>query len=483
MYRLLIGKGKTEQYLLSNMANRHGLIAGATGTGKTVSLQVMAENFSSIGVPVFMADVKGDLSGIGEAGCLTEKIGEYLKILNIENFQFSSNPVRFWDVFGRSGHPLRATISDMGPILLSRILDLNEVQSSVLSLVFKIADDEGLLLLDLKDLRALLQYVGENSDKFTLRYGHISQATIGAIQRAILVLEEQGAGHFFGEPSLNLAHLLQTDENGRGIINILSAEKLINLPKMYGAVLLWILSELFENLPEVGDPEKPRIVFFFDEAHLLFTDAPRVLLEKIEQVVRLIRSKGVGVYFITQSPLDIPEKVLNQLGNRIQHALRAFTPKDQKVVRAVAQTFRANPEIDPEKMICELRVGEALVSFLDESGQPSPVERARILPPRSKIGPMSEEMREKLIKQSPLFGIYEKAVDRESAYEILLKRMSQSHAPEIKEEKIPPVSYEKRKGKRRETVIESMAKSAARSIGRELGRQIFRGILGSILRR
>lgn len=483
-FNLLIAKGEREHYLLSRMANRHGLISGATGTGKTVSLQVIAENFSSIGVPVFMADVKGDLSGISQPGTPSPKIVERIEKLGLKDFNFSGCPVVFWDVFGEQGHPLRATVSDMGPLLFSRLLDLNEIQSGVLSLVFKIADDNGLLLLDLKDLRAMLQFVGDNAEKFTTEYGKISTASIGAIQRALLTLEEQGADKFFGEPALELEHLMQTDRNGKGIINILVADKLLTNPKLYATVLLWLLSELFENLPEVGDQDKPKLIFFFDEAHLLFSDVPKILLEKIEQVVRLIRSKGVGVYFVTQTPLDIPEIVLGQLGNRIQHALRAFTPREQKVVKTVAQTFRTNPKLDVEKAITELKVGEALVSFLDENGQPGIVDRALILPPKSQIGPITQDLRMKLIRQSIVYGVYEKAVDRESAYELLKARAiraSQPQAPSIPYPKVPtPVPPKQKPARKTDSILESMAKSAARSVGRELGRQILRGVLGTI---
>jgi len=484
-YNLLIAKGEKEHYLLSKMSNRHGLIAGATGTGKTVSLQVMAENFSSIGVPVFMADVKGDLSGISQPGASTPKISERIEKLGLTDFKFSGCPVSFWDVFGEQGHPLRATVSDMGPLLFSRLLNLNEIQSGVLSLVFKIADDNGLLLLDLKDLRAMLQFVGDNAEKFTTEYGKISTASIGAIQRSLITLEEQGADKFFGEPALEIEHLMQTDNQGRGIINILVADKLLTMPKVYATLLLWLLSELFENLPEVGDQDKPKLVFFFDEAHLLFTDAPKILLEKIEQVVRLIRSKGVGVFFVTQTPLDIPDIVLGQLGNRVQHALRAFTPRDQKVVKTVAQTFRTNPKLDTEKVITELKVGEALVSFLDENGQPGIVDRALILPPKSQIGPITPDSRMKLVRQSKFYGVYEKAIDRESAYELLKARAmkaSEPKEPSIPYEKVPsPKTQERRPTKKSDSVLESFAKSAARSVGRELGRQILRGVLGSIL--
>src|SRR3990172_6321369 len=385
---LFIAKAKTPLYLLPEMANRHGLIAGATGTGKTVTLQVMAERFSAIGVPVFMADVKGDLSGISRPGNDSPKLKERVKELGLKDFAFRGFPVTCWDLFGEQGHPVRATVSDMGPLLLGRLLNLNETQEGVLALVFKIADDNGWLLLDLKDLRAMVQYVGENAREFTTDYGNVSAASVGAIQRALLALEQQGADQLFGEPALDLEDLMQT-EDGYGRINMLAADKLMQAPKLYATFLLWLLAELFENLPEVGDREKPKLVFFFDEAHLLFDEAPKALLEKIEQVVRLIRSKGVGVYFVSQSPLDIPEAVLGQLGNRVQHALRAFTPKDQKAVRAAAETFRANPRLKVAEAITELGVGEALVSMLDEKGSPAPVERARILPPASRPPPAS----------------------------------------------------------------------------------------------
>src|SRR5499426_1360210 len=388
---LPIAKGKEDHLLLPRMANRHGLIAGATGTGKTVTLRVIAEHLSSIGVPVFMADVKGDLSGIAHPGQENPKIAERVSKLGVKNFQYAGYSTVFWDLYGQQGHPVRTTISDMGPLLMSRLLKLNETQSGVLTLVFKIADDNGLLLLDLKDLRAMLQHVGDNAAQFKTQYGNVSTASVGAIQRALLALEEQGADSFFGEPALDLDDMMQADTEGRGVINILTADKLINAPKLYATFLLWMLAELFERLPEVGDPEKPKLVFFFDEAHLLFDDAPKALLQKIEQVVRLIRSKGVGVYFVTQNPLDVPETVLGQLGNRVQHALRAFTPRDQKAVQTAATTLRANPELDTAKVITELGVGEALVSFLDEKGRPTVVERAWILPPASRIGPISAQ--------------------------------------------------------------------------------------------
>ena len=468
---LFIAKGEKEVYILPQMSNRHGLIAGATGTGKTVTLQVLAQNFSRIGVPVFMADVKGDLAGLSQPGTATPKIDERIKKLNLGDYIFSSCPVVCWDVFGELGHPVRTTISEMGPLLLSRLLNLNEVQSGVLSLVFKIADDDGLLLLDLKDLRSILQYAGDNASKFITEYGKISTASIGTIQRSLLVLEEQGADKLFGEPALDLYDMIQTDSNGQGVINILSSDRLMQYPKMYATFLLWLLSELFEQLPEVGDQPKPKLVFFFDEAHLLFNDTPDILLEKIEQVVRLIRSKGVGVYFVTQNPTDIPDKILGQLGNRVQHALRAFSANDQKAVRAAAQTFRINPKLDIEQVITQLEVGEALISMLDEKGSPGVVERAYILPPRSQIGPIAADQRDTIIKGSVLFGHYENLVDRESAYELLKTKaqqvMSQIPAP-------------KPAGRQRESVGEAMVKSAARAAASQAGRAIMRGIFGTI---
>jgi hypothetical protein len=481
--------------LLPAMSNRHGLITGATGTGKTVTLQSMAERFSSIGVPVFMADVKSDLSGLAAAGTVTPKLQERLKLLGQEgSFSPQASPVVFWDVFGENGHPVRATISDMGPLLLARLLNLNETQSGVLTLVFKIADDNGLLLLDLKDLRAMVQHAGENAKEYTTSYGNISAASIGAIQRGLLTLEQQGGDSFFGEPMLDISDLMQTDGSGRGVINILGAEKLYNSPRLYATFLLWLLSELFEHLPEVGDPEKPKLVFFFDEAHLLFNDAPQALLEKIEQVVRLIRSKGVGVYFVTQNPLDIPETVLAQLGNRVQHALRAFTPKDQKAVKTAAETMRANPKFDAATAITELGVGEALVSFLDVKGRPAIVERAYVVPPVSRIGPLSASERADLVKGSSIYGHYEQVVDRESAYERLKGRAGASAeagaAPETGGGLLDKIggmlggalgAGSTGKGRGRQSVIEAAAKSAARAAGSELGRQVLRGVLGSFL--
>lgn len=471
---LPIAKGNQVRSLLPSMANRHGLIAGATGTGKTVTLRVIAEKFCGIGVPVFMADVKGDLSGVCRPGEQNPKIVERVKQLALDGFQFADCPAVFWDLYGQQGHPVRTTISDMGPLLVSRLLNLNEIQSGVLTLVFKIADDSGMLLLDLKDLRAMLQYVGDNAAQFKTQYGNVSAASIGAIQRGLLALEQQGGDKFFGEPALDLDDMMQTDGSGRGVINILVADKLINAPKLYATFLLWLLSELFERLPEVGDPEKPKLVFFFDEAHLLFNDAPKVLLEKIEQVIRLIRSKGVGVYFITQNPLDVPDIVLGQLGNRVQHALRAFTPRDQKAVKAAAQTFRQNKELDVEEAITELGVGEALVSFLDEKGQPNVVDRALIFPPQSQLTPLAAAEREQLMKQSTLYGHYEKVLDRESAYEMLKAR-----APQAQTGQAPASSGSAWQGEAGE-MFEALGKSAARAIGSQVGREIIRGVLGSI---
>jgi uncharacterized protein len=472
---LLIAKSKLDLCLLPGMANRHGLIAGATGTGKTVTLQVMAENFSSIGVPVFMADVKGDLSGVSQSGTAKPKIAERIKELGLKDFEFAESPVTLWDVFGEQGHPVRATVSEMGPLLLGRLLNLNDTQEGVLTMVFRIADDQGLLLLDLKDLRAMLQHVGDNASSFKTQYGNVSTASVGAIQRGLLTLEEQGGTQFFAEPALDLDDLIQTDSKGRGMINILAADKLLQTPKIYATFLLWMLAELFERLPEVGDPDKPKLVFFFDEAHLLFSDAPRPLLEKIEQVVRLVRSKGVGVYFITQNPLDIPDVVLGQLGNRVQHALRAFTPRDQKAVKAAAETFRANSKLNIEKVITELNVGEALVSFLDAKGAPTVVERAFVLPPHGQIGPITPDQRKSLIKSSVLAGHYEELVDRESAYERLKSRQQASPTPEE-----PVGRQQNEKPSEAGKLLSAMAQSAIRAAGTQIGRQVIRGVLGSI---
>ncbi|PWF55434.1 helicase HerA-like domain-containing protein [Massilia glaciei] len=489
--------------MLSNMINRHGCITGATGTGKTVTLQVISQALSDLGVPVFMADVKGDLSGMAKAGQMSEKMGKRLAALGLEEPAWAACPVTFWDVYGEQGHPVRATISDLGPLMLARMLNLNDTQEGVLQLVFKIADDNGLLLLDIRDLRTMLQNVGDNAADYRTEYGNISAASIGAIQRSLIGIEEQGGDRFFGEPMLNIDDLLQTDARGKGVINILAADKLFNAPRLYAVFLLWLLSELYENLPEAGDLDKPKLVFFFDEAHLLFSDAPKPLLQKIEQVVRLIRSKAVGVFFVTQNPLDIPDTVLGQLGNRVQHALRAYTPRDQKAVKAAAETFRANPALDTAQVISELGVGEALVSFLDEKGRPSIVERAFILPPPSQIGPIDAAERRRVMAQSVVAGIYDKTVDRESAHEMIAARLA-AEAKAIAEAPPPaakgaPAAEEaddssfggilgglfgggKTKSKR-ETATQAMIKSAARSIGSSVGREIIRGVLGSILRK
>jgi len=500
---LVARHGDIECHLLPALANRHGLITGATGTGKTVTLQTLAENFSRIGVPVFMADVKGDLTGISQTGQLPDKLAKVLQERGLDAPTPARAPTTLWDVFGEQGHPVRATVSDMGPLLLARMLDLNEVQAGVLNLVFKIADDNGLALLDMKDLRAMLQYAGDNAKQFTTNYGNISAASIGAIQRGLLEIEQQGGDRFFGEPMLDIADLMQTDK-GAGVVNILAADKLLNAPRLYATFLLWMLSELFEALPEVGDPDKPKMVFFFDEAHLLFDEAPKVLLDRIELVVRLVRSKGVGVYFVTQNPLDIPDSVLGQLGNRVQHALRAFTPRDQKAVQAAASTMRANPKLDIQTAITELAVGEALVSFLDDKGRPSVTERVYVLPPGSRIGPISPDERKALLGASLVAGVYEKAVDRESAYEKLRGRSAASGANAaapgapagggtvasapaddggglIGGLKDVLFGSTGPRGGRHEGLAESAARSAMRSVGSAVGREIVRGVLGSLL--
>jgi DNA helicase HerA-like ATPase len=483
---ILVAKGAVDSWLLPRMANRHGLIAGATGTGKTVTLQKLAESFSRAGTPVFLADVKGDLSGLSRPGGQNPKVLERAKQLGLGDLPFTASPTAFWDVFGQQGHPVRSTISEMGPLLLARLLNLNETQSGVLSIVFRVADDQGLLLLDLKDFRAMLQYVADNASQFKTAYGNISAASVGAIQRGVLALEEQGAEQFFGEPALDLDDLMQTNAEGLGMVNILAADKLLQSPKVYTTFLLWLLSELFERLPEAGDLETPKLVFFFDEAHLLFNEAPRSLLEKIEQVVRLIRSKGVGVYFVTQNPLDVPEEVLGQLGNRVQHALRAFTPKDQKAVKAAAQTFRANPALNVETAITELGVGEALVSFLDEKGVPSMVQRGFVCPPVSLIGPITTADREKITRASMIYGHYEKAVDRESAYERLKAKASQSPMVDPANASPAPSSSggattRTSRGRQPESMAEAMMKSVVRAAGSQMGRSLIRGVLGSIL--
>jgi uncharacterized protein len=476
-----IAKSEDFIYLLPQMANRHGLIAGATGTGKTVTLQTLAEQFSRIGVPVFMADVKGDLSGMSRVGGGNAKVEERVSQLGLQDFDYAACPVTFWDVFGVKGHPVRTTVAELGPLLLARMLNLNEVQAGVLTAVFRIADDQGWLLLDLKDLRAMMQYASENAAQYTAEYGNISSASVGAVQRALLQLAHEGADQLFGEPALNLDDMMQTDSKGHGVINILAADKLYYSPRVYASLLLWILSELFEQLPEVGDVYKPKLVFFFDEAHLLFSDAPKALMDKIEQVVRLIRSKGVGVYFISHNPLDIPDVILGQLGNRVQHALRAFTPREQKAVKAAAETFRTNLKVDVAKAITELGVGEALVSFLDEKGRPMPVERAFVCPPRSHIGIATDAERNQTIRSSLVCGYYEKAVDRESAYEILKKRAEIATAEAAEQAKEAIAKPKRAPGRQPDTLMETMAKTAARTVGSELGRRIIRGVLGSLL--
>jgi DNA helicase HerA-like ATPase len=484
---------QTECFLLPALANRHGLVTGATGTGKTVTLQTLAEQFSQQGVPVFLADVKGDLTGISQAGTVSPKLAAVLQERGLERPASQACPTTLWDVFGEQGHPVRATVSDMGPLLLGRMLALNETQSGVLNLVFKVADDNGLLLLDLKDLRAMLQYVGDNARSFTTEYGNVSAASIGAIQRGLLQIEEQGGDRFFGEPMLDIAAFMQTD-GGRGVINVLAADKLMNSPRLYATFLLWMLSELFEQLPEVGDLEKPKLVFFFDEAHLLFKDAPAALVERIELVVRLVRSKGVGVYLVTQNPIDVPDSVLAQLGNRVQHALRAFTPRDQKAVKAAASTMRPNPGLDVEAAITELAVGEALVSLLDEKGRPSVTERVFVIPPGSQLGPISAEQRQALLAGSLVAGVYDTPVDRESAHEKLRARAAASAETVATSNDASTASggmlgglgdmlfgSTGPRGGRREGMVEALAKSAVRTMGSTVGREIIRGVLGGLL--
>ena len=504
---LIARHGDTECHLLPALTNRHGLITGATGTGKTITLQGLAEGLSNLGVPVFLADIKGDLTGISQVGSMSPKLAKVLAERGIEPPPPQSCPTTLWDVFGEQGHPVRATISDMGPLLLGRMLNLNETQAGVLQLVFKVADDNGLLLLDLKDLRAMLQHVGDNASQFTASYGNISPASIGAIQRGLLQIEEQGGDQFFGEPMLNISDFMQTVD-GKGVVNILAADKLMHSPRLYATFLLWMLSELFETLPEVGDLDKPKLVFFFDEAHLLFKDAPTALVERIELVVRLVRSKGVGVYFVTQNPLDIPDTVLGQLGNRVQHALRAFTPRDQKAVKSAADTMRANPGLDIATAITELAVGEALISLLDEKGRPGVTQRVYVVPPGSQIGPITPAQRQALIAQSLVAGVYEKTVDRESAHEKLKGRAaaaaSEADERSLRDEAQDAVRAPRgtaSKGSasqpaesgggwlgdllqgsgRKDSVLETVAKSAARTIGSSVGREIIRGVLGSLL--
>lgn len=501
------GQSKRQCFLRPDKANRHGLITGATGTGKTITLQTLAEGFSTLGVPVFMADVKGDLTGLSQAGRSGEKLAKVLAERGFDAPDFAAFPTTLWDVFGTQGHPVRATVSDLGPLLLARMLNLNETQAGVLQLVFRIADDDGLLLLDMKDLRAMCQHVGDNAASYTTEYGNISAASVGAIQRGLLQIESQGGDRFFGEPMLNIADFMQTDGSGKGVINILAADQLMNAPRLYATFLLWLLSELFETLPEVGDLDRPKLVFFFDEAHLLFNDAPKALIERIELVVRLVRSKGVGVFFVTQNPLDIPDSVLAQLGNRVQHALRAFTPRDQKAVKAAADTMRANPGLDVATAITELGVGEALVSLLDEKGRPSLTERVYVLPPASQIGPITPAQRQQLLAESVVAGVYDKAVDRESAFEALQGHVQSRlgatpaqppgapgnrRAPAAADQAPPTAAPERGlldglgdllgggARRTRASVGEQLIKSAASSIGREVGRQIIRGVLGGI---
>ena len=497
---ILVGKGETAQLLHLGLANRHGLITGATGTGKTVSLQILAEGFARRGVPVFLADVKGDLSGISQPGTANPKLRERAAATGLRDYAGRGFPTVFWDLFGEQGHPIRTTVSEMGPLLLARLLGLNDTQEGVLNVAFRVADDQGLLLLDLKDLRALMNFVGESAQDLSLEYGRVGTASVGAIQRRLLTLEQQGAEHFFGEPGLDIKDLMRTDLAGQGVISVLAADQLMIAPKLYATFLLWLLAELFEDLPEVGDPPKPRLVFFFDEAHLLFADAPKAVLDKVEQVVRLIRSKAVGVYFISQNPLDLPDPVLGQLGNRIQHALRAFTPRDQRAVRAAAETLRANPAFDAAAAITELAVGEALVSTLQDRGVPGVVERTLICPPCSRIGPATPEERRLAIAQSPLAGRYDRTVDRESAYEILKAKAAHGAARpgQARPDAAPPAPAGRSgssrasdgalpprragAGRSRPTAIEALATSVARSIGTQIGRQIVRGVLGSILK-
>ncbi len=518
---IFVAGGEREHRLLTRYANRHGLITGATGTGKTVTLQVLAEGFSAAGVPVFVADVKGDLSGLSQAGEAKRKIVERERALGLGERTYRGAPTIFWDLFAEKGHPVRATVSDMGPLLLGRLLDLNEVQSAVLNVVFQVADDEGLLLIDMKDLRAMLTFVADHASEIREEYGNVSSASVGAIQRGLLTLEQQGGDLFFGEPALDLEDLMLSAPDGGGAINVLAADRLMQSPRLYATFLLWLLAELFENLPEVGDRDRPKLVFFFDEAHLLFDEAPKALVDKVEQVVRLIRSKGVGVFFVTQNPLDIPDDVLGQLGNRVQHALRAYTPRDQRAVRAAAETFRPNPALDTEAAITELGVGEALLSFLEQDGVPAMVDRALVAPPLSRIGPASESERAAVQAQSPLGGAYDKAVDRESAYEVLRGRPEEEAAPQPASGPWRRPGGEERRGGpwrdndagtapaksstrrstrapkreksavekvllgdgRRQGLAEAMAKSAVRTVGRQIGRSLVRGILGSLFKR
>ncbi len=496
---IFVGTSTKEEVLNLKLANRHGLIAGATGTGKTVSLQILAEGFSKRGVPVFCADVKGDLSGLAASGVSKDFLEERARKIGFNDYTYEAFPVIFWDLFGEQGHPIRTTITEMGPLLLSRLMGLNETQEGILNIAFRVADEEELLLLDLKDLRALLVNIAERASEMTTEYGNVSKSSVGSIQRRLLVLEEQGGEHFFGEPALQINELMRTRTDGQGYINILAADKLMRSPRLYATFLLWLLSELFEELPEVGDPDKPKLVFFFDEAHLLFDEAPKALIDKVEQVVRLIRSKGVGVYFVTQNPLDVPDTVSGQLGNRIQHALRAFTPREQRAVRAAAETFRQNPDLDTAKVIMELGVGEALVSTLEKKGRPSIVQRTLIRPPSSRLGPLTEDERREVISESPVRGLYDEVLDRPSAYEILKKRKAEIEARAAKEAdeeggyerhgsfRIPkaprdgqPRRTTTRASSRRQTATEAFTKSVLRSLGTSLGRVLGRAIRGAL---
>lgn len=486
---VFIGKSVKPEELYLKLANRHGLVTGATGTGKTVTLQILAEGFSAAGVPVFAADVKGDLSGIAMTGEPKDFLVKRAGQVGLDDYGFDAFPVIFWDLFGKQGHPIRATVSEMGPLLLSRLMNLTDAQEGALNIAFRIADEEGLALLDMKDLRALLAHVADRAKELTTEYGNVSSASIGAIQRRLLVIEQQGGEAFFGEPALDIKDLMRTTQDGRGYISVLAADELMQSPALYATFLLWLLSELFEELPEVGDPDKPKLVFFFDEAHLLFDDAPKALVDKVEQVVRLIRSKGVGVYFVTQNPLDVPDTVLSQLGNRVQHALRAFTPRDQKAVRAAAQTFRQNPDLDTETAITELGVGEALVSVLENKGVPTMVQRTLIRPPSSRIGPVTPDERRTVVANSPVFGLYDEPIDKESAYEILGKRAQEkaeaaAKAAEAKaaEASAAPSSPSRSSGRSRETATERLVKNLASTVGRQIGQALVRGVLGSLKR-
>ena len=480
--------------LLLRYGNRHGLVTGATGTGKTVTLQIMAEGFSNAGVPVFCADIKGDLSGIAAVGEAKDFLVKRAKDVKLDPYEFQEFPVIFWDLFGEQGHPIRATVSEMGPLLLSRLMNLTEAQEGVMNIAFRIADEEGLLLLDMKDLQALLANIAERASEIAARFGNVTKLSVGAIQRSLLILEQQGGANFFGEPALRIADIMRTTRDGRGAVNVLAADKLMGNPRLYATFLLWLMSELFEQLPEIGDPDKPKLVFFFDEAHLLFDDAPKALIDRVEQVVRLIRSKGVGVYFVTQNPLDVPETVLAQLGNRVQHALRAYTPREQKAVRTAADTFRPNPDFDCAKAITQLGTGEALVSTLEEKGAPSMVQRTLIRPPSSRLGPITTDERRRLIAESPVAGQYDETVDRESAFEILQKKAAEAQAPQESGSgwtlpdfgggsRQPSGQSRAPRPSNRQTVTEAAIKSVVRSVGSSLGRAIVRGILGSLSRR